>query len=237
MDLSTWLVDLDSIEIVPDVIDNFTPDKHQIEIEHLAHSIVKTRGLITLPVVKRIGIESYQLITGHLAYYATLKAREFDSEIPDRMRVFIIDQENLQLVLEQFEALNNIATVKTGTNPNTDKLQLDNILALLKKMHANIPQIKQTNEQILETIKSKIPQPLPLLEACNQILSESVYRKVLSNLAFLGPKKAKKIADRIKEIKGENPDLEFESITQLMQAMGKGYISAAKMLEAVDQWK
>jgi hypothetical protein len=239
MDLSTSLVDLDSIDVQPKEY-NFNPEIRSVEIEHLAHSIVKLQGLLTIPIVKRTGVESYELLSGYLEYYATLKARELDPQLPDRLRVFIVDEESLNIALEQVDAIEKISKVKPSPGDKT-QLQLDNIISILQKMQSSIPEkistdIQQSNSKILEKIDSRIPKPLPALAAFNQILEPEVYRIVINKMAFIGDKKATKIADKLVAVKKQDPTIQFNTFHDVLKALGRGLLSKEKMLEVIDQW-
>ena len=247
MDLSTSSVDLDSIDVKPEEY-NFNPEARTREIEHLAHSILKLQGLLTIPLVKRTGIESYKLLSGYLEYYATLKARKLDPKIPDRLRVFIVDEQSINTALEQIDVINKISEVilsslenKTKNQSDVTQLQLDNIISMLGKIETSIPEkisidIKQSNSNILEKIDSKIPKALPALAAFNQILEPAVCEIVIKKLAFLGKKKASKIVDKLVVVKKEDSARQFNSFHDVLKALGKGLLSHEKMLEVIDQW-
>lgn len=237
MDLSTSLIDIDSVEV-----DNgeaeFTPEK-KVALESLAHSIANLKGLITLPIVLKKGIESYKLISGHFEYNAFIKARELDSDLPDRIRVFIIDDENIQLTLEQLKTIENVRSSEKNVD-NTVPLELGNIkskIQILEKNLSNIIRIEsnQVRSEILQKIQDLLPKPLPPLEAFNYISDPIVYSAVVKKIEFLGKKKAKKIADRLKEI--ENPEHnKFCTFGDVLAELGKGYISKEKMLDIIDNW-
>ena len=76
MDLQTSLIDLDSIEQIEKNNFSIDPSEKSAEIEILAKTVISIKGLLRIPVVEQIGIESYKLISGHFDYYAYLRARE-----------------------------------------------------------------------------------------------------------------------------------------------------------------
>ena len=242
MDLSTSLVDLDSIELKPED-SNFNPETKKVEIEHLAHSIVKLQGLLTIPIVKRTGVESYQLISGYLEYYATLKAIELEPKLPDRLRVFIFDRDAIEIALEQLEAIQKVSNTidSNSKQPNTTELQLNNITSMLGKLQTNLGEkistnIEQSKLEIIKNIDSKIPKPLPPLEAFDRILEPTVYQMVIKKLAFLGNKKATKIADRLREEKEKNQTKKFKTFKEVQECLPKGTLSKEKMLDIIDRW-
>ena len=110
MDLQTSLIDLDSIEQIEKNNFSIDPSEKSAEIEILAKTVISIKGLLRIPVVEQIGIESYKPISGHFDYYAYLRARELDSSLPDRIRVFIVNpkKEIAKGILEQLEAIDRI---------------------------------------------------------------------------------------------------------------------------------
>ena len=238
MSLLTFIVDLDSIQLnsAP-----FAPTDRQAEIETLAHAIVELRGLLKIPVVRELGIDAYELVSGHLEYYAFLKAREIDDQLPDRLTVFILKPSNEKAILRQLEASQAIQQATTSpSNPaqsdSTLALKVSNLESRLdqnaKQTSAELAQFKA---EVLAAIDTKLPQPLPPLEAFNRIQDPIVQVQVLGKLAFLGKKKAEKIVDQLR-VYQTNHNVEFRQFGEVIQALEKGTLSAAKMLEVIDQW-
>jgi len=89
MALLTLIVDLDSIRVKNPP---FQPQSKPTEIEALAHTVIELGGLVNIPIVQLSGIEEYDLISGHLEYFAYRKALEFSPALPDRLTVFIADK-------------------------------------------------------------------------------------------------------------------------------------------------
>lgn len=115
------MINLTTSEI--DLVTIIDPDKNLLfdvdEIEHLAQSIAKVGALTRIPIVKRSGIENFQLVEGVFEYFAFLRARELNSALPDRMRVFIIPPRSEELVQEQIDAIRRIETpINQPITPN-----------------------------------------------------------------------------------------------------------------------
>ncbi len=239
MSLLTSIVDLDSIQLnsAP-----FAPTDRQAEIETLAHAIVELRGLLKIPVVRELGIDDYELVSGHLEYYAFLKAREIDDQLPDRLTVFILKPNNEEAILKQLEASQAIqqATTSSNNSPQSDAtlaLKVNNLESRLdqnaKQTSAELAQFKA---EVLAAIDTKLPQPLPALEAFNQIQDPVIKVQVVSKLTFLGKKKAETIVALLQEYKTNNNNAEFRQFSEVRKALGTGILSPEKMLEVIDQW-
>jgi hypothetical protein len=69
LSIKTVIVDLESIA---------TPQPPQVAksvIEALANTITQLKGLVHPPILKTVGIDQYELLSGHLEFYAYLQAR------------------------------------------------------------------------------------------------------------------------------------------------------------------
>lgn len=238
MSLLTFIVDLDSIQLKSSPFD---PTDRQAEIETLAHAIVELQGLLKIPVVRELGIDDYELVAGHLEYYAFFKAREIDDQLPDRLTVFILKPNNEKAIFKQLEASQAIQQATTSSNNSSQSdstltLKVSNLESRLdqnaKQTSAELAQFKA---EVLAAIDTKLPRPLPPLEAFNQINDPTIKMQVLSKLAFLGKKKAEKIVAQLQASQTEH-STEFRQFNEVIQVLEKGTLSAAKMLEVIDQW-
>ena len=69
-------------------------------------------------MVKEIGIENYELLSGYFDYYALLKARELNPNLPDRIRVFVVNKNNQNSVIKQLEAIDNLEKITRQSQRN-----------------------------------------------------------------------------------------------------------------------
>ncbi|MDJ0688011.1 MAG: hypothetical protein QNJ41_05850 [Xenococcaceae cyanobacterium MO_188.B32] len=192
-------------------------------------------------MVKEIGIENYELLSGYFDYYALLKARELNPNLPDRIRVFVVNKNNQNSVIKQLEAIDNLEKITRQSQDKksiqkTENVELANLSAQIKDSdQLIIDHLNSLKAEILNDIDSKIPKPLPLLYAFNQISDDRVCELVLKKMSFLGKKKAKKIVDRLRDRKKKDKT-EFKTFQNVLDALGKGYISKDKLLEVIDNW-
>lgn len=234
MDLKTSIIDLDSIEINTEF-----PQIEEKSFLYLANSIAKLKGLLQIPIVKQLGIDSYELISGFLEYQAYLKALEINSELPDRIRVFIIDGSNETLIREQMKVIEDLKFF----NLREDNQENSHLSISIKNLYSAIEELKkdirntsaETKGELLQAIDSKLPTPLPPLEAFNQIDNPKIATMVTQKMAFV--QKHKSIIKRLKEIKEQDPNKKYHSFGEIIKALGKGYISKEKMLDVIDNWE
>ena len=95
------ILDTDSIQLDKD--DRFDLEAHRVQIEAIAHEIVELQGLLSVVLVRKVDLENYAIVSGHLEYFAYLKALEFDKALPDRIGVFIVEPELVSLAKNQIQ--------------------------------------------------------------------------------------------------------------------------------------
>jgi hypothetical protein len=232
MALFTSIVDLESIQIPSS---DFKPKSHATEIEALARKILHLEASIHIPVVRSLGIDEYELVSEHLTYYAYLKARELDEKLPEQLMVFIMDAKNEADILGQLEVTAKIsqASRDDSSSANPD-LKLSN---LEDRVTQSSEQMTQLKIELLAAIDSKLPKPIPALEAFNRIDEPAIAHDTINKMAFLGSKKAQKIVQKLKEFKEMQPGQEFKSFAEVLGALrGTRLLSEAKMLEVIDRW-
>ena len=236
MALFTSIVDLESIRVSGS---DFRPELHTTEIEALARKILHLEASIHIPIVRSLGIDEYELASEHLSYYAYLKARELDKKLPDRLMVFIMDAKNEADIRGQLEVTEQIRQASIGdptvANPDLRLSNLeDRVTQASKQMTDAIAQLKT---DLLAAIDTKLPKPIPALEAFNRIDEPAIAHDVINKMAFLGSKKAQKIVQKLKEFKETHSGQEFKSFAEVLGALrGTRLLSEAKMLEVIDRW-
>jgi DNA uptake protein ComE-like DNA-binding protein len=83
-------------------------------IENLANAILVSGGLIKPLILKQVGLQSYQLLDGHLEYYAALQAKVKDPRKGEMVNAFVITPDQEDLVKQQVTVLQSVYSL---TNP------------------------------------------------------------------------------------------------------------------------
>jgi hypothetical protein len=237
MALFTSIVDLDSIQVPSS---DFQPELHTTEIEALARTMLHLQASIHIPVVRSLGIDEYELVSDHLSYYAYLKARELDEKLPDRLMVFIMDAKNEADICRQLEVREEISQASGGGSTNLG-LKLGNLEGQVKQSSEQMATaIAQLKIDLLAAIDTKLPKPIPALEAFNRIEEPAIAHDAINKMAFLGSKKAQGIIQKLKEFKQNNPRQEFKGFAEVLEAIksnpGARALSEKAMLEVIDRW-
>jgi hypothetical protein len=233
-----------SIRVVIVDLESIQPPKYpagsESSIETLANTIVNLRGLLHLPVLYSLGIEEYELISGHTEFYAYLKAREFDDSLPDRITVLVADKKNEADVQKQLQTA--VPVSKPVTSGSNEAIDFSNLEAKLDRLFGSqqksIDSLKNT---LLTKLDEALPQPLPILVAFDRVMEPSIALQISKNLAFLGDAKVKKILALLQSAK--KSDQSLTSIANVQTALtetrgGKQtkVIGDKKMLEILDRW-
>ncbi|NJN91167.1 MAG: hypothetical protein HC878_12890 [Leptolyngbyaceae cyanobacterium SL_5_14] len=249
MTLSPLRVDFVSIQVKESAFD---PAQEKAQIEALANTIADLGGLINIPVVKRITIDEYELVSGYLEYYAYRKAREINTRLSEQIEVFVSDSKNQSAIQKQLEILQAVEDIKatqstkpiTASSSETD-LRIKNIESSIRKnQEAIVEAIDQLKIELMQEIAAQLPKPIPPLEAFNRILEPEIAYKVQRKLEFLGAGKAKKAVELLQEISRDKKHKSFQSFAEVVDALKvpqkksapRKLISDQKMLALIDRW-
>ena len=161
----------------------------QDEIEKLARNFLLSGGSTKPLIVRRINEEEFDVIEGHLEFYAALRAKEIDDNF-EMIQAIILDSKNEKAVIEQVDLLkegvnsspiipdNNIIeriknledhlssdinNLKDQLNNQTELTNLENILKsqfdALKKELISEEFIQKIADRVIDEIK---PKPIKL---------------------------------------------------------------------------
>jgi len=79
------------------------------ELEKLARLILESGGLINPIIVRRNGMDAYEIVDGDFEYYAAVRAKEIENLKGETIGAFILEEENEELLLKQLEILRKTA--------------------------------------------------------------------------------------------------------------------------------
>jgi hypothetical protein len=238
LNIKTSIIDLESIQ-VPQV-----PTEDANLIEALANSIVELGGLLRPPVLRILGIDEYEVISGHMEFYAYLQARQFDHTLPDRLTALIVDKKQEAAVQKQL--LTTISTATTPVQPmvtdGSALVAISNLDAKLERLFANQHQsIDALQDTLLAKLEQSLPQPLPILIAFDRVTEPVIALQISKHLAFLGDAKVKKILNLLQSAKKSGKDLTSianvqAALTETRNGKQTKVIGDKKMLEILDRW-
>jgi hypothetical protein len=239
LNIKTVIVDLESIA---------TPQPPQVAksvLEALANTITQLKGLVHPPILKAVGSDEYELLSGHLEFYAYLQARKFDESLPDRITALIANQKTEDAIRQQLQVIQGISSSQSTANSSAS-LDLGNLAAKLDRLSSHRDQSLQAlKESLLAAIDQKIPQPtivLPLLEAFDRVQDPEIAIQVQKNLQLaLGKTKSQKAVGLLRAAKTRKLDLTKlatvrEVLTESRNGKSTKLVSDKKILEIMESW-
>ena len=162
------------------------------DLEKLAQLILELGGLINPIILRRNGMDAYEIVDGDFEYYAAAKAREINALKGETIGAFILEPENEELLLEQVQALrksaktdNLVESPETGFfEENTSSQPADSIknpvslVEVPKSCENETPQSSSSLEQRLTNIEAQLASQINELKAEytreKQVLAQSI---------------------------------------------------------------
>ncbi len=206
----------------------------QDKIETLAQLILAVEGVINPLVLRRTSLESFEVIAGHLEYYAAVRAREIDSRKGEMINAYVLETETEDVLEQQVELLRSVI------NPSNDsQARLNNLEMRLESRFSELQELQKTLrielEKRLTELENRLPERVEPLVAFNEWDADKLSRK-LQKVGGYG-KQAIVITEGIIN---QRP---FQSLTDLVARVKikpknrtTRAITEKKMLEIIDNW-
>ncbi|MEG5034855.1 ParB N-terminal domain-containing protein [Microcoleus sp. AT3-D2] len=206
------------------------------DLEKLARLILESGGLINPIIVRRNGMDAYEIVDGDFEYYAAARAKEIDALKGETIGAFILEEENEGILLEQLEILRKTAIIENPSvtvvpqQSSSFEQRLTNIETRLEnrinELKAEYTREKQALIERVKDVESHIPKPVPLLSALN---TQDKF-KLATNLKNAGIKS--QIIEQIIKQRDLEPFTSFESVVQRITGLGD-----KTMIKLIDYWQ
>jgi hypothetical protein len=120
------------------------------DLEQLATLILATDGLIRPLILKESGNEKYQVIAGHLEYYAALKAKEKNISKAEMVNAFVINDKIQASAIEQLQLLTgDLAPVATTPiAADLDRLLPTIVAAISQQIQPLVEQLAEQKKML-----------------------------------------------------------------------------------------
>ncbi|MEG3880822.1 chromosome partitioning protein ParB [Microcoleus sp. herbarium7] len=218
------------------------------DLEKVAQLILELGGSINPIILRRNGMDAYEIVDGDFEYYAAAKAREINPMKGETIGAFILEPENEELLLEQVKMLRKSAQTgnlaespETGFfDENTASPPADSIKNPVVKVEVpnlcenETPQESSSLEQRLTILEAQFANQINELKAEyareQQVLTQSIQElesRVLQQVSLLIEAG---LADRINELKPESPPEK-----QAVENVTSESMSALEALNSLDQ--
>ncbi len=198
----------------------------QSEVDNLAKLILDANGLLRPLVLKQIGLEKYEVVSGHLEYYAAVRAKEKDALKAEMVNALVIEAEEEKAVIQQTQLLERLSS-PTETTSTTSVTPLDDLASSLEDIfNRELRSMTQKLETNLQRISDQIPKQIKPIDAFNQLSDVDLARRLIS--VGIKGKNLDKIAEQIVK---KRP---FNSLAEVVKQVNG--LSEKKMVEIVDSW-
>lgn len=116
-------------------------------IEHAAQLILNLGGVITPLILRRKGLDEYQLEHGALEYYAAVRAKEINLQQGESINAYIIDEHDENSLLAQIQMFKQNNQLVYVHSISTAQAAVE---SFEQKVHAFSTQLMQTMQQLLQ---------------------------------------------------------------------------------------
>ena len=110
---------------------------NQSDIQDLADLILEAEGVIRPITVRPTGIDSYEVIDGHLEYWAAVRAKEMKPRDGERIGAFVVEGKKAEAIEKQVQLLNKIHPKPTEKQPQetAQKIETEPVTAEPEKIN------------------------------------------------------------------------------------------------------
>lgn len=175
----------------------------QDEIEKLARNFLLSGGSTKPLIVRRINEEEFDVIEGHLEFYAALRAKEIDDNF-EMIQAIILDSKNEKAIIEQ------VNLFKKAVNPPLlppDNKVIERIKNLEDQLSSDINNLKiqLSNQTELSNLEDILKSKFDALK--KELISEQFIQKIADKIIELLPNKTPSKTSKKKTIEelSKNP--------------------------------
>ncbi len=221
------------------------------DLEKVAQLILESGGLINPIVLRRNGMDAYEIVDGDFEYYAAAKAREINPMKGETIGAFILEPENEELLLEQVQALRKCTiTEDIVEKPETRFLyentssqppdSIKNPVSLVEVPNSGeneTPQSSSSLEQRLTNLEAQFENQINELKAEfsreKQVLAQSIQELETRLLQQVPLLVEAELTNRINELKSESPP-EKQAVVERIPEVENVASESMSLLEALN---
>ncbi|NJK68189.1 MAG: chromosome partitioning protein ParB [Microcoleus sp. SU_5_3] len=227
------------------------------DLEKVARLILELGGLINPIILRRNGMDAYEIVDGDFEYYAAAKAREINPLKGETIGAFILEPENEKLLLEQVKALRkSVITENLVENSETDFFEentssqpadsIKNPVSLVEVGNScenETPQPSSSLEQRLTNIEARLENQINELKADytseKQVLLQRIQEVENSISQQLPLLIESQLANRINELRSESPSEKQALVeaNQKVESVTSEPMSLLSALNTLDKFK
>jgi len=210
------------------LISSSQPASHfsQSEIDKLAKLILDANGLVRPLVLKETGFEKYEVVSGHLEYYAAVRAKEKNPQQAEMVNALVIETEEEKTAIQQARLLEQLYSA-TKADLTASTTPLDDLASNLEDLfNRELKGMTQKLETNLQRISDQLPKQTKPINVFNQLTDVDLTRRLIS----VGIK-GKNLEKIVEQVVKKRP---FNSLSEVVKQVNG--LSEKKMVEIVDGW-
>jgi hypothetical protein len=226
--LRTVIVDLDSISGIESI--QVSDDSL---LEALANSIIQLKGLLHLPTLKLVGIDEYEILSGHMDVRAYWQAHQLDPSLPDRIMVFVADRNNETAIRQQLAVYGQPDRLDPAAGAMAN-LEVGNLAARLDRAIAHQNQLLLgLQADYLAQLDAAQPQCLTVAVALAHIKQPAINSKIAK---ILGKSKTTTFVNQLVEANSRDHLITIvrQFITTTRSGKTSRLVGDQKLLEIID---
>ncbi|MBE9013838.1 hypothetical protein IQ250_26985 [Pseudanabaenaceae cyanobacterium LEGE 13415] len=201
-------------------------------IEQAAKAILEAEGTINPIVVRQVSLREFEVIEGHLEYYAAVRAREIDLGRGEMIDAIVVQPENESAILEQIKLLRTqpetVSTITSTVDSSDRATNLEKFIEQqFSELHQKHLEEKKKLESLIREVQEHLPKPLePLI-----FFNTAPVRELFARFKRIGStgKPAEKV---ILSIESERKNGEFTSLIDVRKRV-KG-LSETRLLSLIE---
>ena len=209
----------------------------EADLERLADQLLE-EGLLKPLILKKSGFETYEVVDGHLEYYAAVRASEKDSRKGEMVNSLVIAQGSEEAAIRQVKTIHELTTPQVNGKKITDITLESRLTNLELRIEKGFNQIREEQLQERARVDNKLreieitPQqkqtdPLELLNT----LEQNELEIKLQRSKIRG---AQKIAKNIVEARRKKQNkafADYQDVVKSVQGLGEKTI-----VSIIDDW-
>ncbi|MCT7953709.1 hypothetical protein [Laspinema palackyanum] len=164
-------------------------------LDSLSDIMLECDGLLRPLVLKRMGVESYTVVDGHLEYYAAVRAREKNPRKGEMVYAFVFAPKNEEIILKQTDLLKSFAQPRSNQGVKDSPTQAP--------IEPNPQGVKDL--PIQTPIQSDVEARFINIEVRLETRLNELKAEYSQNLQRMEEALSQKLEERLKDIENQNP--------------------------------
>lgn len=212
-------------------------DFDESELDRLADAILDCGGIVKPPILKLQDLDNYEVISGHLEYYAAVRVKEKDPRKGEMVNAFVIAAKREANVLEQVRLLERMGgdrtPVTTASKTADDgEAKLTNLEIRLERsinqINRDLKAYQEETDRRIKALESRQKEEINPLDLLNSLSPEDLCVRLKRSRISGSEKLAKAIVDA-RTKKGQFEDYQ-DAIAKI-----KG-LAEKTMIRILDSW-